>query len=142
MSSYLSIYLERKPEEGKEKGERLLLCSISRGSNLYSLFYDNRPGIPSEDNFYEVDSEELIRLSDEIGNNASSEEICIGEKRLNLRLIQDKEAITEVLDQLKSDKEYLKQLRSDESMLTAIALMIYDVGKEWSDFSKVLWRIE
>lgn len=142
MSSYLNIYLERKPKEGEEKGERLLLCSISRGSSLYEQFYDNRPGIPNEDNFYKVDSADLFTISDELENQISSEEMCINEKKLNLSLIMNKEAILDVLDDLKNDKKYLEQLKTDCAMIIGIANVFSDVGKEWSDFNGIYWRIE
>lgn len=142
MSSYLNIYLEKKPKEGEEKGERLLLCSISRPTSIYALFYDNRPGIPNEDNLYTVDPGDLVHITDELERQISSEENHIYEKKLNLQLIRDKEAITDVLDSLKTDREYLEQLKMEHSMLLGIAMILDDVGKAWSDFSKIYWRIE
>lgn len=142
MSSYLSIYLEKKPKEGEEKGERLLLCSISRGSTLYEQFYDNRPGIPNEDNVYQITSGDLVRISDELERQISSEEICLNESKLNLSLIHDTDSIKELLADIKSDKEYLEQLKSSNSMILCMINLFDDVGENWSDFSKIYWRIE
>lgn len=142
MSSYLNIYLEKKPKEGEGKGERLLLCSISRGSVLYDLFYDNRPGIPSEENVYQITSEDLVCMSDELEKEISSEEIYLNESKLNLSLIHDTESIKELLENIKSDKEYLEQLKSRNSMILCMINLLHDVGESWSDFSKIHWRIE
>ena len=142
MSSYLNIYLEKKPKEGEGKVERLLLCSISRGSSLYELFDDNRPGVPSEENVYQITSGDLVNISDELEKQISSEEICLIESKLNLSLIHDTESIGELLANIKSDKEYLERLKSDNSMILCMINMFDDVGKDWSDFSKIYWRIE
>lgn len=142
MSSYLNIYLEKKPKEGEEKGERLLLCSVSRGSALYDLFYDNRPGVPSEDNIYQITSEDLVSMSDALEKQISLEEICLNESKLNLPLIHDAESIRELLADIKSDKEYLERLKSDNSMMLCMINMFDDIGKEWSDFSGIYWRIQ
>jgi len=142
MSSYLNIYLERKPKEGEEKGERLLLCSISRGFALYELFYDNRPGIPSEENIYEITSADLVSMSDELEKEIASEEIYLNESKLNLSLIHDTESIGELLSNIRSDKEYLEQLKLKNSMLLCMINLFNDVGESWSGFSKIYWRIE
>ena len=142
MSSYLNIYLERKPKEGEEKGERLLLCSISRGSTLYDVFYDNKPGIPSEENIYRVTSGDLVNVSNQLEKEIASEEICLNENKLNLSLIHDTESIGELLANIRSDKEYLEQLKMKNSMAICMINIFDDVDKEWSGFSKIYWKIE
>lgn len=142
MSSYLNIYLEKKPKEGEEKGERLLLCSISRGITLYDVFYDNRPGIPSEENIYRITSEDLVTVSNQLEKEIASEEIHLIESKLNLSLIHDTESIGELLANIRSDKEYLEQLKMKNSMVICMANIFDDVGKEWSNFSKIYWKIE
>ena len=142
MSSYLNIYLEKKPKEGEEKGERLLLCSISRGSTLYDVFYDNRPGIPSEENIYRITSGDLVNVSNELEKEIASEEICLIESKLNLSLIHDTESIGELLANIRSDKEYLEQLKMKNSMVICMINIFDDVDKECSNFSEIYWKIE
>jgi len=142
MSSYLNIYLEKKPKEGEKNGERLLLCSITRSTDIYTMFYDNRPGIPSEEGLYSVTDDDLVNITHELERQISTKEIYIYETKLNLSLIKDKEAIDEILDNLKTNKEYLEQLKSQHAMLMGISMLVSDVGEDWCDFSKIYWRIE
>ena len=142
MSSYLSIYLQRKKKEGEEDGERLLLVSISRANEMYSAFHDNNIGIVKEDSFHEFtesDLDEVIRENDEAIARATTQ---IQHLKDSLPLISDRETIREVMEDIQSDKEYLQSLIVDRANISTLQMMFSDIGKEWCDFDKLYWRID
>lgn len=142
MSSYLNIYLERKPKEGEESGERLLLCSISRVSPIYSLFYDNDIGFYQEDGYHEFTHGDFNEVIDDLTDDCSKFLLDIAHLKENLPLVSEKESITDILDQINSSKNYVQELMHRRSNLMALGTLFADVGEEWSDFSKLYWKID
>ena len=141
MSSYLEIYLQKKKKEGEEKGERLLLCSISRADEIYSLFYDNNVGCTTDDGLHEFDSSDFTALIDELTERMSNVLMDIMHDKENLHLISNKDSIAEILDSIKCSKEYYQRLMSDRTILMSLGTLFSDVGKEWCDFNKLYWKI-
>lgn len=141
MSSYLSIYLQRKEREGEEEGERLLLVSISRANEMYGVFYSNSIGIAREDDYHEFtqsDLDAVMRENDEAIARALAQIYHLKE---SLPLISDSETIREVMEDLATDKEYYQDLMRDKANISTLQMLFHDVGTEWSDFDKLYWKI-
>lgn len=146
MGSYLNIYLEKKKKEGEEKGERLLLCTISRANDLYSLFYNNNIyncTTTDEDgrSIHEFDSSsfnELIEYNDQL---IAKTLLKIAELKEVLPLITDKDSINDLLDQLSTNKEYFQELMTEKATLNTLSIIFSDINT-YSDFDKLYWKID
>lgn len=141
MSSFLEIYLKRKKKEGEEKEERLLFSSISRGTTLYELFYENKPGIPSEQCIYEFTSKDLRPISDELDTAIARSIVSIMDLKDNIRLIAGKDTIEDLLDRLRVEKEYLDELKQQKAMIDTLYVLFMDIDEDWCDFNKLYWKI-
>lgn len=141
MSSYLNIYLEKK-KEGEEKGERLLLCSISRAGTLYQLFYDNKPGTPNEQGVYEFTSDDLNPITEEIDVAISRCMLNIMHLKDNIRLVSDKDTIRDLLDDLATDREYLDDLKEQKVIISTLYVLFSDINQEWCSFNKLYWKVD
>lgn len=139
MSSYLNIYLERKPEYG---GEKLLLCSISSASDIYNIFFDNNIGVKDEDGYHEFSHSDFDSIIDDLTEDVSKTLLETTHLKENLPLVSEKESISEMLDQISSNKDYIEWLRHRRSYLMALGIILSDVGESWSDFSKLYWKID
>lgn len=142
MSSYLNIYLERKKKDGERDGERLLLYSISRANPIYSLFYDNSIGICREDNLHEFKTSDLYGVLEEMEHKIPKELIDNAELKQYLQLISNKDAIVEMLDQIKANKDYINELMEERVNLCTLYAVFNDVGEEWCSFEKLYWKID
>lgn len=142
MSSYLNIYLQRKKKEGEEKGERLLLCSISRVNNIYSIFYENNIGKPVDDRFHEFTAEDLDPVIDDLTERISTTLIDIAHAKEMLPLLSEKNSIAETMDSLKSDKSYYQDLMSERTTIMTLGSLLADISESWCDFDKLYWKID
>lgn len=142
MSSYLSIYLQKKKKEGEEQGERLLLCSISRANELYNLFYENRVGKAVEDNLYEFTCKDVSSLVIDIDEAIARVMANVYEMKENLSYISNKESIREILDDISADKECIRELLNQKAEVEAISFLFEDVGTDYCPFDKLYWCIE
>lgn len=142
MSSYLSIYLQKKKKEGEEQGERLLLCSISRANELYNLFYENRIGKAVEDNLYEFTCKDVSSLVIDIDEAIARMMANVYEMKENLSYISNKESIREILDDISADKECIRELLNQKAEVEAISFLFEDVGTDYCPFDKLYWCIE
>jgi hypothetical protein len=142
--SFLSIYLEKKKKEGEEKEERLLLCSISRANEIYSLFYDNGIGvrIDSEDKtIHKFTVNDINDVCDNIDELIVECLMRMSEQKEMLPLISDKDSITALLEEHHSDKEYLRELMNQKVALNTLYSIFADIG-DYSDFNGLYWIIE
>lgn len=142
MSSYLSIYLQKKKKEGEEQEERLLLCSISRANELYNLFYENRVGRAVEDNLYEFTCKDLSSLIIGIDEAIARVMSSVHDMKENLSYISNKEAIREILDDISADKECIKELFNQKAEIETMSFLFEDVGTDYCPFDKLYWCIE
>lgn len=142
MSSYLSIYLQKKKKEGEEQEERLLLCSISRANELYNLFYENRIGKAVEDNLYEFTCKDVSSLVIDIDEAIARTMANVYEMKENLSYISNKESIREILDDISADKECIRELLNQKAEVEAISFLFEDVGTDYCPFDKLYWCIE
>ena len=145
MSSYLNIYLQKKKKEGEEEGELLQLCSICRVNDLYALFYDNSIGNyadAGEKHLHEFTSNDLDTVIKGIEHNTAKTLIQISEIKDAIPLVSDKETIEDLLEELKSNKEYLQMLMNQKSALDTLYCIFDDMGEEWCNFDKVYWEID
>jgi len=145
MSSYLNIYLQKKKKEGEEKGELLQLCSICRVNDLYALFYDNSIGNYAdvgEKHLHEFTSKDLDTVVKEVEHNIAKTLIQISETKDALSSVSNKEAVEDLLEELKSDKEYLQMLMNQKSALDTLYFIFDDMGEKWCNFDKVYWEID
>lgn len=142
MSSYLNIYLQKKKKEEEENVERLLLCSISRANDIYSLFYDNKPGSCRENDMHEFTSEDLDTISSEIDREIANEIIRINNLKNDIHLVSDKDVINEMLDNLDTARDWLETIKRHREALDTMYMIFNDVGKEWSAFDKLYWSID
>lgn len=142
MSSYLSIYLQKKKKEGEEQEERLLLCSISRANELYNLFYENRVGKAVEDNLYEFTCEDLSSLIIGIDEAIARVMSNVHDMKENLSYISNKEVIREILDDISADKECIKELFNQKAEIETMSFLFEDVGTDYCPFDKLYWCIE
>lgn len=141
--SYLEIYLQKKRKEGEEKGERLLLCSISRANEIYETFYTNQLGAKrDEDGFHEFSSDDISALIDEIELNISGWVYKISHIKETIPLINEKETLNTMLEDLESDKEYLQDLRDLKAAMSTLSILFSDVNEEWCAFDKLYWKID
>lgn len=144
MGSYLNIYLEKKKKEGEEKGERLLLCSISGAEDMFSLFYDEDVGIVTKEDeeiFHKFTSDDLVRLIDDIDINIAKTLLRISRAKELLPLVTDKESINEMTEEITSDYNYLEYLNNNKSTVRALCVIFSDIDEEWCDFSGLCWSV-
>lgn len=147
MSSYLTIYLEKKKKEGEKEGERLLLCSISRSNTLYDLFYDyNIYSNTIEDkdgrSIHEFTSSNISSAINSIDELITNTLIDIKEVKDSIPLVSNKDVVNELLEQLSSDKKYFQELMNEKFMLEALCNVFDDVSESYSGFSKLYWKID
>lgn len=143
MSSYLNIYLEKKKKEGEEKGERLLLCSISRVNEIYNVFYDHGLGSQrEEDGMHEFTSNDISSVIDDVECNISSWLYKILHIKETLPLITEKDTLADMIEELESDKEYLQELMDLRATLSTLSIIFSDVNEEWCAFDKLYWKID
>lgn len=140
MSSYLEIYLQKKKREGEEKGERLLLCSISRADEMYSIFRDNNIGFVTEDNLHEFTSDEFNSLINELTERISTILLDTAHIKESLPLISNKDSIADALDTIRTNKQYYQELMCERATLMALCSLFEDIDKDWSDFDKIYWK--
>lgn len=142
MSSYLNIYLEKRKKEGEENGERLLLCSISRANNLYSLFRDNNIGVCTEGNMHKFTVSDINAVIDELNMNISRVLADIAHLKEVLPLVSEKESVSDMYDNIITSKNYYQELMSDRAMLMALGSLFADINEDWSDFTGLYWKID
>lgn len=140
MSSYLEIYLQKKKKEGEEKGERLLLCSISRADEMYSIFRDNNIGFVTEDNLHEFTSDEFNSLINELTERMSTILLDTAHIKESLPLISNKDSIADALDTIRTNKQYYQELMCERTTLMTLCSLFEDIDKDWSDFDKIYWK--
>ena len=140
MGSYLEIYLQKKKKEGEKEGERLLLCSVSRANEIYSLFYDNNIGRMCDENYHEFTSDDIDSVMIGIDEAIQRMQDNINNAKEYLTLVSDKSVITDMLDDISSNKEYIKDLMNQKSMMNALYIIFEDINK-YSSFDKVYWKI-
>lgn len=141
MASYLNIYLQRKKKEGEDGWERLLLCSISRANEIYSLFYDNSVGRMTENNYHEFTSDDINSLIIDIDEAISRTLSKICDMKEALPLISNKDAIADVMEDISSDRSYLRTLLDQKAAVTALCQLFDDIGEDWCDFDRIYWKI-
>jgi len=143
MSSYLNIYLQKKKKDGEEQGERLLLCSISRANEIYGLFYDNQVGrITDDERLHEFTCADIDSLNIDIDEAVERTTSRIYEMKENLSCISNKDAIHEILDDISSDKEYVRQLLNGKAVVNTLYTLFCDIGEAYCSFDKLYWSID
>lgn len=142
MGSYLNIYLQKKKKEREEKGERLLLCSISRADSIYNLFYDNNICTSMEDRFHKFTYHDLETVIHVIDCRISEILLEIATTKQNLPLVSDKDAVLEIFDQLSTNENIVRDLMKEKVILESLATLFGDISEDWCDFDGLYWSIE
>ena len=57
-------------------------------------------------------------------------------------MINEKETLNTMLEDLESDKEYLQDLRDLKATMSALSILFSDVNEEWCAFDKLYWKID
>lgn len=134
MSGYLNFYIVPKEENSKP----ISLISYSRNNDVYSYFNEslNPAYIGTEETQYtELNISKIDLVLDDINSDINS---------INNRLLEYEKHANgniEVIEEILSQKEYLKDIINAKNIVEFIKSLILESTYSWSDYNKVLCNI-